>query len=130
MTKKGKKKLFIIGGAAIVIAALVIVNLTRSSGKTTKVTTAKVKQGKLVSLVTASGKVKPKTEVKISANVSGEIVGLPVVEVHLSNIYSREDWRRHSVISSVTIGQVTGFKAESYALGLTALTDYIRSQGK
>jgi len=80
MTKKGKKKLFIIGGAAIVIAALVIVNLTRSSGKTTKVTTAKVKQGKLVSLVTASGKVKPKTEVKISANVSGEIVGLPVVE--------------------------------------------------
>ena len=55
---------------------------------------------------------------------------LPVVEVHLSNIYSREDWRRHSVISSVTIGQVTGFKAESYALGLTALTDYIRSQGK
>jgi len=56
--------------------------------------------------------------------------GLPVVEVHLSNIYSREDWRRHSVISSVTIGQVTGFKAESYALGLTALTDYIRSQGK
>lgn len=80
MTKKGKKKLFIIGGAVLVIAVLVIVNLTRSSGKTTKVTTAKVKQGKLVSLVTASGKVKPRTEVKISANVSGEIVGLPVVE--------------------------------------------------
>jgi len=80
MTKKGKKKLFIIGGAVLIIAVLIIVNLTRSSGKTTKVTAAKVKQGKLVSLVTASGKVKPKTEVKISANVSGEIVGLPVVE--------------------------------------------------
>ena len=52
---------------------------------------------------------------------------LPVVEVHLSNIYAREDWRRHSVISDATIGQVIGFKAESYSLGLTALTNYIRS---
>ena len=53
--------------------------------------------------------------------------GLPVVEVHLSNIYTREHWRRHSAISDVTIGQVTGFKAESYILGLVALTNYIRS---
>lgn len=56
--------------------------------------------------------------------------GLPVVEVHLSNIYAREDWRRHSVISDVTIGQVIGFKAESYSLGLVALTNYIRSQSQ
>lgn len=56
--------------------------------------------------------------------------GLPVVEVHLSNIYAREDWRRQSVIAEVTIGQVTGFKAESYSLGLLALTNYIRSQSK
>lgn len=55
---------------------------------------------------------------------------LPVVEVHLSNIYAREDWRRHSVISDVTIGQVIGFKAESYSLGLVALTNYIRSQSR
>ena len=56
--------------------------------------------------------------------------GLPVVEVHLSNIYAREDWRRQSVIADVTIEQVTGFKSESYSLGLTALTNYIRSQSK
>ena len=56
--------------------------------------------------------------------------GLPVVEVHLSNIYAREDWRRHSVISDATIGQIIGFKAESYSLGLVALTNYIRSQSK
>jgi len=56
--------------------------------------------------------------------------GLPVVEVHLSNIYAREDWRRHSVISDATIGQVIGFKAESYTLGLVALTNYIRSQSQ
>ena len=55
---------------------------------------------------------------------------LPVVEVHLSNIYAREDWRRKSVIADATIGQVTGFKTESYSLGLVALTNYIRSQSK
>jgi len=56
--------------------------------------------------------------------------GLPVVEVHMSNIYAREDWRRQSVIADVAIGQVTGFKAESYNLGLVALTNYIRSLSK
>jgi len=78
--KKSRKKLFIIGGIVLVVAILVVVNLTRSSEKTTTVKTANVKQGKLISLVTASGKVKAHTEVKISANVSGEVVGLPVVE--------------------------------------------------
>jgi len=53
---------------------------------------------------------------------------LPAVEVHLSNIHARESWRRHSVIAGAAIGQVAGFKADSYVLGLLALTDYIRSQ--
>ena len=53
--------------------------------------------------------------------------GLPVVEVHLSNIYNREHWRRHSVTAEVSIGQIAGFKADSYNLGLVALTNYIRS---
>ncbi|MFC2047193.1 type II 3-dehydroquinate dehydratase [Chloroflexota bacterium] len=54
--------------------------------------------------------------------------GLPVVEVHLSNIQAREDWRKHSVITDATIEQIAGFKAESYSLGLVALTNHIRSQ--
>ena len=56
--------------------------------------------------------------------------GLPVVEVHLSNIFAREDWRRQSVMADAAIGQVTGFRAESYRLGLTALVNHIRSQSQ
>jgi len=56
--------------------------------------------------------------------------GLPVVEVHLSNIHAREEWRKLSVLTDVTIGQVAGFKAESYILGLVALTSYIGSRSK
>lgn len=78
--KKSRKKLYIIGGIVLVVAILAVVNLTRSSEKSTKVKTAKAKSGKIVSLVSATGKVQPRTEVKISANVSGEIVAMPVVE--------------------------------------------------
>ena len=44
--------------------------------------------------------------------------GVPVVEVHISNIYAREEFRRHSVISPVCMGVVAGFGLKSYELAL------------
>jgi 3-dehydroquinate dehydratase-2 len=53
-------------------------------------------------------------------------VHLPTVEVHLSNIYKREDFRHHSYLAPVVVGQISGFGADSYRLGLEAIVRYLR----
>jgi 3-dehydroquinate dehydratase-2 len=57
-------------------------------------------------------------------------VNLPTVEVHLSNIYRREDFRHHSYIAPVAIGQISGFGGQSYLLGLQALVHFLRKDEK
>jgi 3-dehydroquinate dehydratase II len=47
-------------------------------------------------------------------------VGIPTVEVHISNIYKREEFRRRSLIAEVAVGQIAGFGVQSYLLGLRA----------
>ena len=54
-------------------------------------------------------------------------VNTPTVEVHMTNIYKREEFRHHSYISPVCIGQISGFGINSYKLGLKAVVDYLNS---
>lgn len=54
-------------------------------------------------------------------------VDIPFVEVHMTNIYKREEFRHHSYIAPVCIGQISGFGANSYKLGLKAVVDYLNT---
>ena len=57
-------------------------------------------------------------------------VELPVVEVHMTNIYKREEFRHHSYLAPVCIGQISGFGVNSYKLGLNAIVNFIKSTTK
>lgn len=57
-------------------------------------------------------------------------VRIPAIEVHLSNIYNREEFRNHSVISPVAVGCIAGLGWRSYACGLEALIGIIQDRSK
>ncbi len=91
-------------------------------------------EGKIVDLIGKAGKnkfqgilINPAAYTHTSVAVRDAIAacGLIVVEVHLSNIYSREEFRHKSLVSPVAKGTIMGFGANSYTLGLAAILDLI-----
>jgi 3-dehydroquinate dehydratase-2 len=65
------------------------------------------------------------THTSIAIHDAIKASGLKAVEVHISNIYKREDFRHTSIISSACIGQISGFGVYSYILGLNALLNIL-----
>ena len=51
--------------------------------------------------------------------------GIPTIEIHISNIYKREEFRKHSYIAAASVGQITGFGVQSYLLGLRAAVEQL-----
>ena len=54
-------------------------------------------------------------------------VSIPTVEIHISNIHTREEFRKTSLTAPACVGQITGFGINSYKLGLIAISDHLKS---
>jgi 3-dehydroquinate dehydratase II len=69
------------------------------------------------------------THTSIALRDAISAVNIPTIEVHLSNVHAREDFRHHSYISPVTVGQVVGFGAQSYSMAMHAAMNLEKPNG-
>lgn len=66
------------------------------------------------------------THTSIAIHDALESVEIPAIEVHISNIYRREDFRRKSVTAPACLGQISGLGTDGYEWALRAITDYLK----
>ena len=93
-------------------------------------------EGKIVELIGRSKKsvdiliINPAAYTHTSVAIRDAILAtrIPTIEVHLSNIYAREEFRRQSLIAPVTIGQISGFGEQSYYLSLEAAIKILKQK--
>ncbi len=69
------------------------------------------------------------THTSIAVRDALSAVEIPAIEVHLSNIHRREEFRRHSYVSGVALGQISGFGPIGYLLALRGLHEHLSSHG-
>lgn len=65
------------------------------------------------------------THTSIAIRDAISAINIPTVEVHMTNIYKREEFRHHSYLVPVCVGQISGFGSNSYKLGIKAIIDYL-----
>ncbi len=70
------------------------------------------------------------THTSVALHDALRAVDMPIVEVHLSNVYKREPFRHHSYISPVAHGVICGFGAQSYELAIEAVAHILKNKGK
>ena len=121
-----RKKLIIVVGVVVIIGAFIVFNLKKGKGGEIPVQVEKVKRGDITQVVSASGKVQPEVEVKISANISAEIIGLYVKEgdeVRKGRLLVRLDSTKYRV----AVERARSNKKSREANLLKANSDYKRS---
>lgn len=121
-----RKKVIVVVGVVVIIAAFIVFNLKKGKGGEIPVQVEKVKRGDITQVVSASGKVQPEVEVKISANISAEIIGLYVKEgdeVQRGRLLVRLDSTKYRA----AVERAKSNKKSAEANLLKANSDYKRS---